>query len=219
MLDKTRTLSVSLEETLNRFVEDLAPEVQQTVGGAFERLLALDVGKEALNVGEHAPNFSLPNLDGEMKRLSDYLANGPVVINFYRGGWCPFCNLEFKALMDALPEIQAHGATLVGISPELPDVSKETVKQHGIGFDVLSDVGNRVARQLGLIMPVDESLRPHYLNWGMDLVKLNGDDSWELPLPATYVIAKDGLVKAAYINKNYTQRMEPQEIIEALKRI
>jgi len=121
--------------------------------------------------------------------------------------------------MDTLPEIRALGASLVGISPELPDVSRDTVRNHAIEFEVLSDVGNQVAGQFGLLMAVDEALRPHYLDWGLDLPAANGDDSWILPLPATYVVAQDGMVKSAYINKNYTQRMEPAEIIQLLKQL
>ena len=139
------------------------------------------------------------------------------MVVFYRGGWCPFCNLEFKALHDILPAIKSHGAQLVGISPELPDESMKTVERHQLQFEVLSDVCNKVAWQYGLVMDVHPQLRDYYLQWGFNLPELNGDDSFELPLPATYVIGTDGVIHSAYINKDYTQRMEPKDILQALQ--
>mgnify|MGYP000210769356 CR=1 FL=1 len=151
--------------------------------------------------------------------LVDLLDSGPVVISFYRGGWCPYCNLEFKALNDCLSAIKSLGANLVGISPELPDNSISTAEKHALEFDVLSDVGNIVARDYGIVMDVPASMRPLYLQWGLDVPSANGDDTWELPIPATYVIDSDGTIVFAFVNKNYTERLEPEEIINALKTI
>jgi peroxiredoxin len=147
------------------------------------------------------------------------LAQGPVVLSFYRGGWCPYCNLEFKALNDVLPEIHALGARLVGVCPELPDHSLSTAERHQLQFEVLSDIGNNIAREYGIVMQVPASMRPLYLQWGLDVPTVNGDETWELPIPATYVIDSDGRIATAYVNKDYTQRMEPEAIIEALKEL
>lgn len=212
----SQTLAAQTRATVEAFMANLSPEDQQTVGAAFERLLGSEAGEQAPRPGDQAPDFTLPNAAGEAVRLQDRLAAGPVVVNFYRGGWCPFCNLEFKALHDILPEIRQAGAALIGISPELPDVSRQTIQQHGLQFEVLSDVGNRIARDYGLLMVVDEAVRPLYQQWGIDVPAANGDDSFALPLPATYVIDTTGTVRAAHVNKDYTTRMEPADILAAL---
>lgn len=213
----SQSLSEQTRAAVEAFMASLAPEDQQTVGGAFERLLNSAAGDRAVTVGDTVPDFSLPNAQGETVRLQQRLAQGPVVLSFYRGGWCPFCNLEFKALHDILPEIREAGAELIGVSPELPDVSRQTISQHGLQFEVLSDVGNRVTRDYGLLMKVDEAVRPLYRQLGIDVPAANGDDSFELPLPATYVIDGSGTVRAAHVNKDYTTRMEPADILAALQ--
>ena len=213
------SLAEQTEEALQEFVSSLPEDAQQTVAGSFERLLASDVSKDAINISDTAPDFTLPNAKGGSLQLSELLKRGPVVLNFYRGGWCPFCNLEFKGLQERLPEMKALGATLIGISPETPDNSLSTVEKHQLQFEVLSDAGNVVARQYGLVMTLDEKMRPLYLEWGIDLPASNGDESYELPVPATYVIDTSGVVRAAHVDKNYTKRMEPDDIIAALREL
>lgn len=205
------------QQIVQQFMAGLPEEVQAIVMKNFEEIMSSDYGDKALNEGSTAADFRLPNAKGEETQLSKLLENGPVVLNFYRGGWCPFCNLEFKSLHDILPQIQERGATLIGVSPELPDNSLDTIEKHQIKFEVLSDVGNKLARQYGLVMSVPEVIRPLYLEWGLDLPNFNGDETWELPIPATYVINTDGKIVAAYVNKNYTERMEPYEVVTALK--
>lgn len=213
------TLAQQTEQAMNDFMAAIPEEQQKIVGAAFAKLMASDVGAAAKLVGDGAPDFSLPNAAGGTVTLKDLLAQGPVVLNFYRGGWCPFCNLEFNALQAALPEIQSLGARLVGVTPETPNNALSTKEKNALEFDVLSDAGNVIARQYGLLMEVYEELRPLYRAWGIDLPAANGDESYELPLPATYVIDKAGVIRAAYVNKNYTQRMEPADIIAALKQL
>lgn len=207
------------EKAKMNFITALPEEQQQLVGSAFERLLSSDVGSAARNVGDIAPDFTLPNVTGGTVQLSALLARGPVVLNFYRGGWCPFCNLEFRALQSRLAEIRQLGATLIGVSPETPDNSLSTREKFALEFDVLSDVGNRVARDYGLLMTVYEELRPLYLQWGIDVPAANGDDSYELPLPATYVIDTGGRIREAFIDRDYTRRMEPADMIAALRQL
>ena len=213
------TLAEQTEKALNEFISTLSEDAQKIVGGNFEKLLASNVAKDAINVGDKAPDFNLPNVKGGNIRLYEALKKGPVVLSFYRGGWCPFCNLEFKALQKRLPEIKVLGASLIGISPETPDNSLSTVEKHQLQFDVLSDAGNVVAREYGLIMTVYEEVRPLYLEWGINLPESNGDDSYELPVPATYVIDTDGIIRAAHVDKDYTKRMEPADIVAALRAI
>ena len=217
------TQSSSLSDRLNQSVQDfmssLPADEQATVMQSFEKLHASSVAADAVNVGDTAPHFSLPNTTGKTVNLYAALEQGPVVLSFYRGGWCPFCNLELQALQQQLPGIRSLGATLIGVSPETPDNSLTTAEKHGLGFEVLSDIGNGTARDYGLIFTVYEEMRPLYLKWGLDVPACNGDDSWELPVPATYLIDTHRIVRAAHVDKDYTKRMEPGQLLEALKQL
>lgn len=211
------SLSEQTRQLTEDFIARLSQADQTTVQHAFETIMQTGFGAKALGDGDKAADFCLPNVKGNETQLSDLLQQGPVVINFYRGGWCPYCNLEFKALCEVLPQIMELGANLIGISSELPDNSMATAEKFQLPFDVLSDVGNKVSREYGIVMDIPEKMRPLYLQWGLDVPAVNGDDSWELPIPATYVINQDGKITFAYINKNYTERCEPESIIAALK--
>jgi len=212
-----KTLNEQTNKMLQDFISSLPDQAKRTVSAAFEKLMKSDAGDKATLEGDIAPNFDLPNVRGGRTQLVNLLKEGPVVLSFYRGGWCPFCNLEFKALTDALPQIQIMGAALVGVSPETADTSLTTIEKHNLPFEVLSDVGNKIAQQYGLVMTVYDELRPLYEQWGIDLPAANGDNSYQLPLPATYIIKQDGTVHASYVNKDYTSRMEPNDILAALE--
>ena len=213
------TYAEQYQNIVQEFMAGLPEEAQTIVMKNFEEIMTSDFGAKALNEGSIATDFTLPNAKGEQTQLNKLLKKGPVVLNFYRGGWCPFCNLEFKSLHDIMPQIEQRGATLVGVSPELPDSTLNTIEKHQLKFEVLSDVGNKLARQYGLVMSVPEIVRPLYLEWGLDLPQFNGEETWELPIPATYVINTDSKIVAAYVNINYTERMEPTDIIKALDSI
>jgi len=210
------SLNTQTQTALAEFLAGL-PEVQQkTVVGAFTELMASEVAAAAKQSGDRAPDFVLPNVRGGTLRLQDLRAQGPVVLSFYRGSWCPFCNLELNALQQRLPDIRRHGARLIAVSPETPDASLSHAQKLQLEFDVLSDIGNGVAGEYGLIMTEHPHLRPLYRVWGIDLPSANGDATYQLPVPATYVIDRSGLIRAHFVDKNYTRRMEPDAIIEAL---
>jgi peroxiredoxin len=219
MSQTVHSLSEQLGETVGAFMSSLPDDDAQIVGASFEKLHASHTGENAIAVGEIAPDFTLPGATGELINLHNKLNEGPVVLSFYRGGWCPFCNLELQALQALLPEIKALGANLIGISPETPDNSMTTAEKHQLEFDVLSDVGNKTARDYGLIFTVYEEMRPLYLKWGLDVPASNGDDSWELPVPATYVIDSNCVARAVHADKDYTKRMEPEQILAALRNL
>lgn len=219
MSHSAHSLTDQLGETVDAFIASLPDDDAMAVGASFEKLQASSTGENAINVGAIAPDFTLPAATGAAVTLHDKLKAGPVILNFYRGGWCPFCNLELQALQAALPEIRALGASLIGISPETPDNSMTTAEKHQLEFDVLSDIGNKTARDYGLIFTVYEEMRPLYLKWGLDVPASNGDKSWELPVPATYVIDSNSVVRAAHVDKDYTKRMEPEQILAALRNI
>ena len=219
MTQPAHNLGDQLGETAGAFMSSLPEDDAQIVGASFEKLGSSHTGESAIAVGEIAPNFTLPDATGIPVNLHSKLNEGPVVLSFYRGGWCPFCNLELQALQTLLPEIRSLGASLIGISPETPDNSLSTVEKQQLEFDVLSDVGNKTARDYGLIFTVYEEMRPLYLKWGLDVPASNGDDSWELPVPATYIIDPNCVARSVYVNKDYTKRMEPAEILGALRKL
>ena len=211
------SLADRIGETVENFMSALPEEEAQTVAGSFEKLYASQIAAHAINVGDVAPDFTLPNVTGDPVSLQETLRHGPLVLSFYRGGWCPFCNLELHALQSRLPEIKALGGSLIGISPETPDKAMAAIDEHQLEFEVLSDIGNKTARQYGLLFTVYEEMRPLYLKWGLDVPASNGDDSWELPVPATYVIDRNGVVAAAHVDKDYTKRMEPDAVLATLQ--
>jgi peroxiredoxin len=169
--------------------------------------------KKTLKTGDRAPDFTLPNSSGRPVSLAGLLRTGPAVVTFYRGGWCPYCNLQLRAYQRALCEITASGGKLVAISPQLPEGSLSTAEMNKLSFDVLSDVGNFVARSFGLVYSLPDELRAAL----KALPRINGDDSWELPLPATYVIASDRKIALAEIELDYRGRLEPEAIVAALR--
>ena len=171
---------------------------------------------QALGVGARAPDFALPDAMGRTVRLSDLLAEGPVVLTFYRGEWCPYCNTQLRDYQAALDEVRAEGARLLAVSPQTPDGSLTVQDRHALAFPVLSDVGNRVSRDYGLVFEVDDETRRRYQAVGLDLAAVNGTDAWELPVPATYVIDTDGRVRAAFVEADYTQRASTSDVLAAL---
>lgn len=211
------SLSSQLRDFQNGFLEQASQETVETMAKATSDLEKSGIVNTSLQVGANAPDFELPDPTGKRVKLSALLANGPVVLNFYRGEWCPYCNLEIRALQQLLPEFQQLGAQVVAISPELPDSSLTMQEKHELSFPVLSDVGNRVARDYGLVFALDVSLRPLYKGFGIDIPAHNGDDSYELPVPATYVVDSTGQVRYAYAEADYTLRAEPAEVLAAVK--
>lgn len=205
------------QQRATEFISSLPQDVQQTVMEAMQRLLESDEAEAAKNVGDRAPDFTLPNANQGLTTLSDHLARGPVVLSFYRGGWCPFCDLEFKALHERLGEIKKAGATLIGIAPESIQNMINTKNDKNIQFELCSDEGNRIANDYGLVFTVDEAVRPLYLEWGINIPEANGDDSYQLPVPATYIIDRSGKIRAAHVDKDYTKRMEPDAIVAILQ--
>jgi len=175
------------------------------------------IAKSALKVGDRAPAIILNNVIGETVDVSALLKTGPVVVAFYRGGWCPFCNLELRALQQVLPEIKAAGASLIAISPEKPADTGSTAEKNALTFEVLSDVGQKVGRSFGLVYEFNEELKSAYRGFGLDIPSKNGEaEEWALPISATYVIDRDGIIIYAYTDADYRDRADPNEILEVL---
>jgi peroxiredoxin/YHS domain-containing protein len=190
--------------------------MKETFEEGVREVGASGVLERALKVGAKAPEFELKDATGAPVALSKLLEEGPVVLTWYRGGWCPYCNIQLQAYQQSLAEIRGAGGQLVAISPELPDNSLSTKEKNGLAFVVLSDVGSAVARAYGVSYRLPDSLIDAFKG-RLDLATLNGDDSWELPLGATYVIARDGTIAYAFLSEDYRERAEPGAIVEALK--
>jgi peroxiredoxin len=175
------------------------------------------IARTMLKVGDHAPAIVLGNAKGETVDVGELLKKGPVIVTFYRGGWCPYCNLELKAYQELLPKIAAAGASLVAISPEKPDETLSTAEKNALTFEVLSDVGQTVARAFGLVYEFTDELKSAYRGFGLDIPTLNGaPGEWALPVSATYVIGQDGVIIYAYTDVDYRDRADPREVLEAL---
>jgi len=196
------------------------PEFMKGVDDIINEAKAFEKGKNAIKIGEKAPDFKLPNPLGKEVQLYDLLSKGPVVVTFYRGSWCPYCNLQLRALQAKLKEIESLGATLVAISPEVPDASMTKNEISNMDFTVLSDQDAKVASQYGVAWDVPEFLLDHMrIDRELDLKEINNGNGSVLPIPATFIIGTNGLVQWNYVNVDYRTRSEPDEIIEALKSI
>lgn len=195
--------------------EQPAPELASLVATMVERLRA-DGTVPGLPIGERAPTFSLPGADGSPVSLDERLGEGPVVLSFYRGAWCPICNTELAALQEALPQIAALGARLIAISPQAPDASQPLVQRLGLAYDVLSDLDQSVIRNYRLQFGLDEDLRAVYRGFNISLDAQNADGTWNLPVPATFILDRDGIVRARHVEPNYRDRMTIDAIVAAL---
>jgi peroxiredoxin len=203
--------------------ESLTALIEQGAG----EISALDIIERAKKTGDRAPDFTLANQHGEPKRLERYLASGPLVLTFYRGVWCPYCNLQLKEYSDRLDEIESKGGRLVAITPEKPD-AKAILEAGGapkdvldmalreVPFDVLHDPGNRIAKAFGLVFELPESHRGLLELLNIDLTALNGDNTFTFPDPATYVISQRGEITWAFVPNNYRRRAEVEQIVDAL---
>lgn len=183
---------------------------------AAEELARSGLAERAVGVGATAPRFTLPSAAGTDVVLDALLAEGPVVLTFYRGAWCPFCNIALRALQQRHAEITARGARLVAVSPQIPDESLSLTEKHALAFDVVSDLGSDVAKQYGLAFDLPEELAGVYDSLGFDLQRVNGGHPRTLPLPATYVIDRAGVVRWSFVDTDYVRRAEPDDILAAL---
>lgn len=183
---------------------------------ATEQLIREGIGNSALEVSDEIPSFGLPNVRGQLVEIKDLLKNGPIILTFYRGSWCPYCNLELRAYQQNIEEIKALGAQVIAISPELPDSSLSNAEKLALEFEVLSDFGNVVARNFGLVFKMSEEWIDVFRQLDSDFTAHNGDDTWELPVPATYVVSTDSKIVFSYVNANYLERADPQQVVAAL---
>ena len=182
-------------------------------------LIASGAPSRALKVGDLAPEFTLPDFDGNPVSSQALLGKGPLVVTFYRGVWCPYCNFDLTALEEARSEIVSRGASLVAISEQTAPNSRKSQRQNGLGFPILGDHGGEIAARFGVRWTLPDYLREVHKMLGADLTQFNGEDSWTLPMPARYVIAQDATIAYAEVNADYTRRPEPSAILPVLEQL
>jgi peroxiredoxin len=209
-----------LQDQLDQISEQtrwlVQPERLEPSERAVAELFASGIEQQILPVGSIAPAFSLQDTNGRAVRSADLLALGPVIVNFFRGRWCPYCMAELEAWRDAYPAIRAHGALLVAISPQTVHQNDLLLQQHPLPFPVLSDPSSAVAENFRVAYTVPDYHQKHYRSILVNLPFMNGDTSWQLPLPATYVIRPDGTIAFAQAHADFRVRPEPQDVLASL---
>ena len=205
-----------LSQTLWR-CRERAPDWQPIYDRFVARLRGTGVGGQAPKVGDAMPDFALPNAGGTYRRLSEIVAAGPIVLSFQRGGWCPYCRSELAAWTEAMPALVKAGGRLVAITGEIGGRADQLRARIGEDFEVLCDVDHGVALATGLAFRVDEKLQQRYLDHGLDLPKLYGSQAWMMPIPATFVVGPDLIVRYAFIEPDFRLRAEPADAIAALR--
>lgn len=204
---------------LTRTRLNVPPEERRAaLAAAIEEVRQSGILEKAIHVGDKAIDFQLPESLGSNLRASDLWSTGPLVLVFYRGGWCSYCGRYLRELEKALDDMQTLDAQLVAISPELPEHALATQAKHKLAFPLLSDKGNAIARQYGIAYRIPPQVIPFYDEL-FDLRRANGNDSYELPLTATYVIDRAGVVRYAFLDPDYTERAAPKLILEVLRNV
>jgi peroxiredoxin len=191
--------------------------VIETMHRSTAELIGSGAATRARKAGDMAPSFSLKDPEGNVVNSEDLLKRGPLVVSFYRGVWCPYCNMDLQALEAAKPEFDKYGASLVAISPQTAPNSRKSVRQNNLTFPLLSDVKGKVSAAFGLRFNLPDYLIELYKGLKNDLPTFNDDSSWTLPMPARYVIGQDRTILYSEVNPDYTRRPEPEDMIPVLQ--
>jgi peroxiredoxin len=214
------SLKEILSEASAQGIKRISADALAILTESAAQLDANKVGDNALKVGDIIPNVTLTNAQGNATTSAEIFADGPAIITFYRGGWCPYCNLELKAYQALLADIKRLGGTLAAITPEKPDSSLSTTEKNALKFPVLTDTSNKFAKALGLTFEVPAKSQILYKqSFDIDLDVLNGQSGWTLPIPATFVVEKGGKIILADVNRDYRLRLEPSAALTALQSI
>ncbi len=210
------SLKDALDAHKSRFKRNPDTAKKAAYARGIQEVAESGIYDHAKNVGDNAPDFELKNASGKKVSLYELLKNGPVVLTWYRGGWCPYCNITLSALQQRLADFKAVGATLVALTPELPDSSLSTKERNELEFEVLSDTDNKVAKEYGIVFSLNNKVAEYYNN-GFGLANYNGNTNNELPLAATYVIDTHGVIRYAFLDADYTNRAEPDSLLREVK--
>jgi peroxiredoxin len=208
---------MTLAAILKSILKGRSARGQAAYRDTVDRLKQAETAERALKVGQLAPAFLLPNAEGLLIASEDLLAAGPLVVSFFRGGWCPYCDVTMRAMEAALPDIRAAGADFVAIWPETGGLALRTKLERKLSFELLVDVDNAVAMQFGIVFRLPDLYREGLLDGGIDLAPRHGNPGWLLPLTATFVIARNGLIGYAFVDGDFTTRAEPEAIVRFLR--
>ncbi len=209
-------LSELLEDKAAASVTRIPEDVRQAYAQGIEAVRATGIEKSAKQVGDAAIDAQLTGWDGKTVKLSELWEEGPIVLMWYRGGWCPYCNIQLRAMQQSMDKIENSGAKLVVLTPELPEKAKETAEANDLDLVALHDQGNALARKYGLVFQLPEAIIPSYRD-KLKLPEYNGNDAMELPLSATYVIDQSGKITYAFLDADYKKRAEPADVIKAVE--
>ncbi len=211
-------LSTELKKIANEAAKRFPAEMFAVMKKATDEVRGTGIEKSAKQVGDRALDAELIGWDGKTKRLSELWSDGPIVLMWYRGGWCPYCNAQLRAMQKDLDKLGDLGAKLVVLTPELPEKAKQTAESNDLNIVALHDQNNALAKKYGIVFQLPEAIVPLYRD-RLKLAEYNGTEAMELPLSATYVIDSTGVIRYAFLDADYTKRAEPSEIINALKKI
>jgi peroxiredoxin len=214
----TVKLNDQLASVREEFAKNVPQETRDEIGKSIAELQSSGIAS-GVPVGKQVRDFKLKDAMGQDVILYEELARGPVILVFYRGAWCPYCNLQLKAYQKVLPQIHELGARLIAVSPQTPDYSLTMKEKHELAFHVLSDTKGIVAAKYNVLYEVPENIKKIYEKLGINLSEYNGSGAWILPVPAVFMIDETGIVRFSRVDPDFTNRMEPDDIIEALKLI
>ncbi|QLL64153.1 AhpC/TSA family protein (plasmid) [Sinorhizobium mexicanum] len=212
-------LTRSLNQVRNELLAGLSDADRESYLFLVDWLRRTDVASHALQVGDTAPDFLLPDAHGRLHSSEHLRGEGPLVVSFYRGGWCPFCNAELRALQALKAEFDSLKANLVVLSPETRDLPRQLQRQLNLDLTMLADVDHGVAISYGVLFRVPDETKAHYAGQGYDFAHRHGSTEWMLPIPATFVIDQDGVVRGAFVEPDFTIRQEPSDILAELRQL
>ena len=216
----SQNLESQLKERREAANEGRNVEAREDMREGVEKLRASGLHERALKMkGKHVPALVFKFEDGSVKNISEFYADGPIVLNFYRGGWCPYCMLELQSYQAMKDKFNAAGAQIIALAPDTYKEIAKTKRKFNLDYLVVSDTDNLMARRMGIAFKVDAKTLKHYKKFGIDLKASQGNDEEMLPMPGTYVIDKEGIIQYAYIDPDYTKRAEPGDVLSVVKKI
>lgn len=212
------SLQANIDEYKESFKQKVPEAIQETMRGATQQLIDKNIKNSALKIGDQIASFSMLNANNKAIHIDEVLNKYKyVILSFYRGSWCPYCNMELRQLQKILPELKILQTQLLALSPQNPDDSLSLKEKEHLDFEVLCDKNNALARKFGIVFTLDDSLKPIYEDFGIDILQSNKNGTFDLPLPATFVINNNHEVIYAFVDEDYTHRCEPKEILHVIK--
>lgn len=210
------TLAKNIEQLNQDLVSQLPQEILEAFGRSIEDLKTKNMEKNSIQIGERIPAFSLPNALGKMINSDEVLKNNKMILAFYRGSWCPYCNLELKFLQENLSRIKEKNAVLIAVSPQSPDHSLTMIEKNNLEFEVLTDINNDFAKKLGITFQLQDFVLPYYQSLGIHFADFNANNENTLPVPAVFVIDENRKVLYKFLDVNYMSRVDVEDLIHIL---